>query len=877
MHLQRIDSLEARLREEQEERSKANSALAAYMSRCHKLEKKIQEANIPLDNASFKAGSKEEVLAMVGNLRDLLRHLGTENKELRKECRRLLNGHGLLSVNSTDRSLSNETLGDASTENCLKTDDRLDEKQQGLLRDLEAFISNTGGNQSLLEAMKDLKKDMIHVTDADFASSTSECPDRSNIRAAPRDSIAPGNLSAVNVSLMELMNLSLNTSKDIANFRERLGSFRGMMERIFETLRNSGLLLEEVLEKFGSETDEDKMLVEKIRGMKFAWNTCLNQTNQIMDAIHETEQSMNDAEMKLIALEKSINEVSFCMDFSVVHTSTRCFTQLDAQAHYQGGDVARCEHNEEDFLARINSHEEKVTNLRLLLEKAENDRDCALSSLETLGTKMKDAEAKIAQLSKEREKLIAAARTESSEKESLRASLKEQQLLSQHLKESQSDLHKNAEALLQEVAEKNAVLIDMERRLVASKKLQEKLEAVIREREEDISKLHEASENERKMKSVENNDLKADLAAEKQVSQLLRRDIEKISSELNRKESTIRQLRDQLQVAAENNARMVEVLSELQQTSTDKENESRKDSRDSVTVVEVQALPSVKVKTREAQTDLTRTVLAQMELDSVSYSSELKALRNAYVELATAISELVVKDIDSLPCIGDIPSIEKSCKELSKLIRHEKRRREQQATQIAEIKEKISDPSRKGVLGATALKDVSRDASSDQPKTSKVEKKYENPMRQTLYVLTTMARDLVIELRYLASNNASGHKMNFTKVIDDARKLRNELNDRLIIVRSDKENMNNCDLSELLYMLELRDRDNRTLFESLNRCKAEYEALEKKNANNPDLAKKIGAQLRNIHAAMDASNRACALLQEHSKKTTNRPRHDGSS
>ncbi|ETN84813.1 hypothetical protein NECAME_06697 [Necator americanus] len=682
MHLQRIDSLEARLREEQEERSKANSALAAYMSRCHKLEKKIQEANIPLDNASFKAGSKEEVLAMVGNLRDLLRHLGTENKELRKECRRLLNGHGLLSVNSTDRSLSNETLGDASTENCLKTDDRLDEKQQGLLRDLEAFISNTGGNQSLLEAMKDLKKDMIHVTDADFASSTSECPDRSNIRAAPRDSIAPGNLSA-----------------------------------------------------FGSETDEDKILAEKIRGMKFAWNTCLNQTNQIMDAIH---------------------------------------------------DVARCEHNVEDFLARINSHEEKVTNLRLLLEKAENDRDCALSSLETLGTKMKDAEAKIAQLSKEREKLIAAARTESSEKESLRASLK-----------------------------------------------QEKLEAVIREREEDISKLHEASENERKMKSVEKNDLKADLAAEKQVSQLLRRDIEKISSELNRKESTIRQLRDQLQVAAENNARMVEVLSELQQTSTDKENESRKDSRDSVTVVEVQALPSVKVKTREAQTDLTRTVLAQMELDAVSYSSELKALRNAYVELATAISELVVKDIDSLPCIG--------------------------------------------VLGATALKDVSRDASSDQPKTSKVEKKYENPMRQTLYVLTTMARDLVIELRYLASNNASGHKMNFTKVIDDARKLRNELNDRLIIVRSDKENMNNCDLSELLYMLELRDRDNRTLFESLNRCKAEYEALEKKNANNPDLAKKIGAQLRNIHAAMDASNRACALLQEHSKKTTNRPRHDGSS
>ncbi|VDK66287.1 unnamed protein product [Cylicostephanus goldi] len=62
--LQRIDDLEVRLREEQDERAKANTALAAYMSRYHKLEKKLHEANVSIDK-SLKASNKEEVKATV--------------------------------------------------------------------------------------------------------------------------------------------------------------------------------------------------------------------------------------------------------------------------------------------------------------------------------------------------------------------------------------------------------------------------------------------------------------------------------------------------------------------------------------------------------------------------------------------------------------------------------------------------------------------------------------------------------------------------------------------------------------------------------------------------------------------------------------------
>ncbi|VDM65143.1 unnamed protein product [Strongylus vulgaris] len=110
--LQRIDGLEARLREEQDERAKANTALAAYMSRYHKLEKKLQEANMSVGNTSLKVNNKEEVKAVVAQLRDLLRHLGSENKELRKECARLLKEHSVLSANSTDASGRNDTANE---------------------------------------------------------------------------------------------------------------------------------------------------------------------------------------------------------------------------------------------------------------------------------------------------------------------------------------------------------------------------------------------------------------------------------------------------------------------------------------------------------------------------------------------------------------------------------------------------------------------------------------------------------------------------------------------------------------------------------------------------------------------------------------------
>ncbi|KHJ76429.1 hypothetical protein OESDEN_23951 [Oesophagostomum dentatum] len=69
-------------------------------------------------------------------------------------------------------------------------------------------------------------------------------------------------------------------------------------------------------------------------------------------------------------------------------------------------------------------------------------------------------------------------------------------------------------------------------------------------------------------------------------------------------------------------------------------------------------------------------------------------------------------------------------------------------------------------------------------------------------------------------------------------------------------------------MIELARKDNLTMYESLKRCKAEYEALKKETVNDPDLVKKITAQLQEIHTAMGQSSRTYELFEKATSKVS---------
>ncbi|VDL83783.1 unnamed protein product [Nippostrongylus brasiliensis] len=686
------------------------------------------------------------------------------------------------------------------------------------------------------------------------------------------------NLSMMNASIVELMNRSLNTSKDVAGLKDKLLSLRGVTQQMFENLRSSGVLFEDILEVLGSGTEEMRNLAARIRAMKLDWQNVMDEKHVFMGVIEETVHSVSKLQMELSAWEQSLNETSFRLDLSMAHTATtQCYSAPPVQI-----DLEQDKQIHDDNLAElrtlISAKEEEIKQLHCAVEEAVESRNLALSSADDLRSEINEMETRLLAVMEERDQFKCAA--EASEAEHRRAHAAKE--------DSQREvgrLRKEMEVTVRKLSMKDALVTDVEAKLnaameeVSDEQPYEPLDvselifqcATLKEdiagREFKLQTLSAALDEEQERRQKENSAWKEDLESAKETSTALYRDLEKIRDELHTKEEAVRYLQDKLRISEENNVRMAEVISGY--VDEGHREVSAGDTRTKA-AAEVQTTRQfAKVKSREAQTDMTREFLAQMECDAVSFTSELKRLRSAHMELRDAIAQLVVKDVEPLPLQLDVATVEKSCKELSRYIHHERRRREKQATEIADTTSKIEQLRKKGTLwfcsafddiGGGSSKSISANEQGDGVLN---DRRYDDPMRQTLFLMTSMAMELVKKIRQLSALYSAGKKINFTECIEMGRRLRNELNDRLLIVRSDEENESkkHC-VPDLIHMVKILERDNRSLHECLKSLKAEYEALEKKNSGDPELAERIASQLRSIHAVMGEFKRNYGILQD---------------
>ncbi|KAE9414807.1 hypothetical protein Angca_001344, partial [Angiostrongylus cantonensis] len=682
--VRRIDELEANLHDEQEERTKSNTALVAYMSRCHELEKKIRNISTSYSNLSFSALGKDEVLKLVRKIRDLLLSLGKENKELRKECAKHL-GLGELSQTTVD---SNDVNGGLEKSALLK-----ENFEQKVCFHVNAFVEVVEKHVSLHEATWANDDPNYERISADVAFIDAENPS-ANIVSLPRDSVACHNLSAL-----------------------------------------------------GSGSDEMRHLAGRIRSMKFEWNNVIDESRVFLSVI----------EVELI-----------------------------------------CCHDSKQMEMLLSTKEEEIVRLQSLVEKIHDDHEKVIASGDNLRDEVKQLEEALFDARKERDGLAATLESKEVEMRLLRASLESEEL-KRALLERETEA-KEIRAVLEEEQERGKT--DREEwkiALMAAQVLSFTGSVVI----------HNF------------------LTCLQETSSALRSDVERILNELSVKEDTIRHLNDQLQTAKENNLLMAEVVSEYASNeSLDKH--ICKSHRPTV-MANVQNLPQIStVKSRDSQTELTRAALVKMESDFLSHTSEIDMLRLAYDELSHAIGKLVVKDVEPLPN----PVYVNFSIFCSFIVPFEDNIWRMQFCIVDDL--------------------------------------FDNPMRQTLFVLTTTAMDLVKLLRRLSSLHSTGHKVNFQDAIELARKLRNELNERFLIVRTEKENENKHCVTDLIHMVKILEKDNRILHDNIKTWRSEYEALSEKIANNPELVERIANQLRRIHTVMGESRRACGLLQE-SQARTNKP------
>ncbi|PIO57935.1 hypothetical protein TELCIR_20644, partial [Teladorsagia circumcincta] len=253
--------------------------------------------------------------------------------------------------------------------------------------------------------------------DAIFAELPNPDPaDVSQPRPDPNNATA--NMSAMNASVMELMNRSMNTSKDIAGFKVKLFSFRDVMQRMFENLRSSGVLFEDILELLGSGTDEMRSLAEKIRAMKFEWDSAIEEKRVVMDAIED-----------LLLSQQGLAELQ----------------------------------------AQISLKTEEIMELRAAIEEANEARDVALSSADNLRFDLQQMETRLISMAGERDRLISTVQSDEAEKRLLKESLESQLATNEQVQRDVLQLRSETDAFSREIGAKDALIVELEAKLAAAR------------------------------------------------------------------------------------------------------------------------------------------------------------------------------------------------------------------------------------------------------------------------------------------------------------------------------------------------------------------------------------------------------------------------
>ncbi|XGW19049.1 hypothetical protein V3C99_003120 [Haemonchus contortus] len=175
----------------------------------------------------------------------------------------------------------------------------------------------------------------------------------------------------------------LATERNITQSMTKLVSLRDFMHRMFEVLKSSGILFEDVLELLGSGTEKTRSLADRIRAMKFEWDTAIEEKRVVMDTIEETVVSVNGVQTELSAWEQSLNETSFRLDVSMAQNTTEC-SSVETARDDEGGDSPLYQKSMKELQEQIRSQTKETSRLRSIVDEACDTRDLANSAADGL-------------------------------------------------------------------------------------------------------------------------------------------------------------------------------------------------------------------------------------------------------------------------------------------------------------------------------------------------------------------------------------------------------------------------------------------------------------------------------------------------------------
>ncbi|CAI4224542.1 unnamed protein product [Auanema sp. JU1783] len=866
--IERIKSLEEESRVKEENYS---AVIKSYMKKVTKLERALVRAEGSFDitpNLTFTATDKTKLDKCVKSLMNELTSARSQNQELRRQCAAL--SGGVLDISSVvdndnirqklvdlshNISPRDENEGEDYNENIRKVVEECDEifqklEQQGLL-DLSYDLSaESSGNKSnsmpVLEAIERDAED--EDNDEEKEQNKFEDPNMSE-------------LLAMNQSINNILYHSLNTSTEIGETRVKLASVRTLISSMFNRLKGSAALFEEIFEYLSEGSEANKELAEKISQMSLEWTKARREAEDVSNVIDYAETSVAQLQNQLSALENSLNESSFIFEASRRITLNRTGgvdMNMSRNLHMsvlENQNLASAHNELNNLRTKYDDACETVDKLNELIEELKDDKanlasslSMANSSVDVIRKHLNEVEIANSNLQLEKDEFSARCSDYQQNTKHLTEMLQNMQTECDSLRERLGGLEKHNNLLNEDIAAYKRVEDQMKMDLSLANHEKETLISSVEEWKEEAETFKQSFE----ARSASLNKLKEDYKA-------LKIEVEQASTELAEAKVALHsferdtekqrryfeeEIRAQTEIAqaARDNA------NELAEKLMDKEHSLIGDRQSKFGLVvgndeRLSLIDRSNQKTRCIQTD--DDGLAEMLTEYFSMYTRLATCVRKYLSFSQHDYDYQTENSVEFMEF-DLNNIEQEiktfCKQYEDNVEHMVRVNNK-LIEYGEVNDSCSQP-----------------ATSDVPHYQKTEieqGRRVSPLKQLLYALTMQSVDLVQNVKLLHKHMDNPKRGDIVvKLLNDARSLRNQLNDNYACFQSkDKEN----DLSlvpqgEVIQKLEHAEKVNAVLFAGLKQANDKLIELEKAvPKSNKAVIEKISKEMENIAKVMGSA------------------------
>ncbi|CAO4361245.1 unnamed protein product [Caenorhabditis nigoni] len=627
-----------------------------------------------------------------------------------------------------------------------------------------------------------------------------------------------------------------NTEK----MQAKMTQIRDALSRLFERLKSSAALFEDILEKMGSSSP----LADRIKQMKLAFETSISDHADVSVLLEAAEKDLHNMSVNFSILEKSIITESFVADVS------RRFTIAPQSEDVASSSLLNASYSP---IFKFSSNTIEVEKLQNELAELRSELDKARarelkSPLQGSPGRLSDVQIKAAQNFEDLEVCQATLKKIEAEKAELESEIAKHELthhrLVNELEEIRSELEKasirvstehkarlQAEEILEETKRsvqqlkkehENAMMIEVDYRVTEAR------EQVERESKQVIESL-----------SIE---LRTALAEENAV----RDHLEEMKAEMQKLKRRTKEAEDKVEFSANEKQDMMGHIANLEEH-----------------------LEKVSLQEKEFTDCDAKLTARKKEIELIKSRDDLELSATEGLErVRKEIAELTKKTL-KVPLIkGDSSSIQQVCDEICRRISRESQLQHESAETLKYVNDKIESLQKdnnelKASLKAAVVNNenvppvevnaLKTASTSTKPKESS---NFVSPTRQLLHE-STMAVDAIVQ-RLKKTHNMSGMsselKETIVNLINESRTLRDYLHKKLILFKGiDMTKWENESVDKLVEKLGQYHQDNLMLEEEIKKYKKELKLTKAVVPNlGADVQERIKREIGGIAKDMGA-------------------------